>query len=380
MISLLGAFDYLREIVLATSAVHKVALHRAHGHPYRLELVDALAAKGRAYRLLRQALDHLDAADKPIVLVAVVFFINFDLIDSGRGNWETHIEAAGNLITSITSLLGTASARLRLPPVVAQLADVVVADCITYYALGSLFTNPGRSAMSAFASVDLPATLQRAAAFSYGCSPPVVLDALATASQLPPDDVPGAAALLARLRALDVRAWVHAIVGLPARDDLALRVAMADAHRAAACLYVVLAVPRVAASSAGDCSSSSQPCDDDVTAAAAAADALLRDVLAHLACVPIEHSLAKGVIWPTFMAGAEARDADSRRWCLGRMHTVWYSSPWTCPWGFIESAMDMLARIWQMRDERAAARDGDERGATNWLQEIRGMAGHCLIV
>lgn len=378
MISLLGAFDYLREIILATAAMHKVALHRAHGLPHRQELVDALAAKGRAYRLLRRALDDLDPANKPIVLIAVVFFINFDLIDSGRGSWKMHIEAAGNIITSITSL----GSSLDLPPSVAQLADVVVADCITYYALGSLFTRldrSGTSTMSAFAAVDLPATLQRAAAFSYGCSPPLVLDALSRAARLRPDDVPGAAALLARLRALDVGAWVRGIQGLPPRDDLALRVAMADAHRAAACLYIVLAVPGAAAAAAaaasGAYSSFSPPPSHSFDAAT---DALLQEILGHLASVPIEHALAKGVTWPTFVAGAQARDAASRRWCMGRLHAVWHSTPWACPWGFIESAMDMLQRIWHIRDAKAA-RDGHERDA-NWLQEVRGMADHCLIV
>lgn len=369
MISLLGAFEYLREIILATSAVHKYALHRAHGQPYTQDLVVALAAKDRAYRLLRSALDNLDSANKPMVLLAVVFFINFDLIDSGRGNWMTHLEAAGKLISSITTSLGA-----DLPPAVAQLADVVVADCITYHALGSLFTIPSRGAMLAFRSVDLPATLQRAAAFSYGCSPPLVLDALARASQLEPEDVCGAGLLLVQLRELDVKAWVRGIQGLPSRDDIELRISMAQAHRAAACLYIVLAVPGLASSadvlSPSSDSSASTFCE-------VSADYFLQEVLTHLASVPVEHPFSKGATWPTFMAGAQTRDQDTRRWCLRRMHSVGYSTPWVCPWGFVESAMKMLERIWQIRDEKE--KDGQMQGS-NWLQEIRVLPEHCLIV
>lgn len=352
VVMLLRDHDYLRETILATAAVHKVSLQRCHGQPYSQELIDALAAKGRAYRLLRQALNNLDAINTPVVMIAVVFFINFDLIDTGRGNWKTHIEAAGSLITSISRF------RTQMPPSVAQIADVVVADCVTYYALGSLFSRPNDNAMSTFKSIDMLSTLQRAAAFSYGCSPPLVLAVLAKAGNLSPDDVSNAAALLAQLCTLDARAWVYAIEGL--HGDLELRVSMANAHRSAACLYIVHAVPRVL----------------DVSEPSMTAESLLHEILQHLASVPIEHSLAKGVTWPTFIAGAQAVDASSRQWCFDRLHAVWRYTPWACPWGFIESAMEMLRGIWRKADEKLS----DGQAALNWLQEVRGMADHCLIV
>lgn len=356
MVTLLSGFDYLREIILATSAVHIVALGRSHGHSHNQELVDALTAKGRAYRLLRHAIDNLDATSKPIVMIAVVFCINFDLIDSGRGKWKAHVEAAGNLIASLRDL------EHQLPPSVAQLADIVVADCITYHVLGSLFANPNDTPMSAFKSLDLPATLQRAAAFSYGCNPPLVLDVLSAASNLFPDDVSDAAALLGQLCKLDVRTWVYNIKGLPPLDDLEVRVSMANAHRAAACLYIVLVVPQV--------SDAFQP------QSIPTAETFLVETLGYLASVPVEHSLAKGAIWPTFMAGAQADDPVIRQWCFDRMRIVGHSTPWVCPWGYINSAMEMLERIWQMRDGKTNHR----QGGLNWLQEMRAMKDHCLIV
>lgn len=356
MVTLLSGFDYLREIILATSAVHIVALRRSNGHSHNKELVDALTAKGRAYGLLRHAINNLDAASKPMVMIAVVFCINFDLIDSGRGKWKAHVEAAGNLIASLRDL------EHQLPPSVAQLADIVVADCITYHVLGSLFANPNDHPTSAFKSIDLPATLQRAAAFSYGCSPPLVLDILSTASNLFPDDVAGAAGLLEQLCTLDVRTWVCNINGLPPLDDLEVRISLANAHRVAACLYIVLVVPRVS-------DALQLPC-------ILTAESLLVETLGYLASVPVEHSLAKGAIWPTFMAGAQADDPVIRQWCLERMRVVGHSTPWVCPWGYIDSAMDMLQRVWQMRDDKTNYR----QGSLNWLQEMRAMKDHCLIV
>lgn len=357
MTTLLGEFNYLREIILATSAVHVVTLRRCRGLPHHRELVDALAARGRATRLLRQALEQLSPADKPIAMIAVAFFINFDLIDSGRGQWKTHIEAAGSLITSIQGLSRS------LSPSFVQLADSVVADCITYHILGAGFASPADPAMSAFDSVDVVSTLQRGAAFSYGCSPPVVLDALLRASRLSPDNVPEAVALLQALRGYDTRRWVYDIPGLSPDDDLELRVSMADAHRVATILYVALAVPG---------SLSCLP-----AAAAATTESVLAELVRHLAAVPLGHALAKGTIWPTFMAGAQAGDEGRRQWCFGRMQIIWQSAPWVCPWGYVEAAIGMLQKVWARRDTGAS---GVGARVGNWLQDMRGVGDHCLIV
>lgn len=349
---LLRDYDFLRETILATAAVHKVSLQRCQGQSYSQELLDALAARGRAYRLLRKALNNLDEGNTPAVMISVVFFINFDLIDNGRGNWKTHIEAAGNLI------MATSRLRSQLPPAVAQIADVVVADCITYYVLGSLFASPNDTANSTFKSIDMLSTLQRAAAFSYGCCPPLVLEVLSRASNLLPDDISDATALLQELCTLDVRAWVYAIKGL--HGDLELRVAMANAHRAAACLYIVHAVPGV----------------PDVAVPSMTPEVLLQETLGYLAVVPIDHTLAKGVTWPTFIAGAQAVDASRRQLCLDRLHAVWRSSPWSCPWGFIESAIEMLRGIWKTADENLS----HGQAASNWLQEVRGLSDRSLVI
>lgn len=406
VITLLGSFDYLREIIVATSAVHMVTLRRSHGHPHQRELIDALTAKGRAYRLLRRALDQqLDAASLSIVFIAVVFFINFDLIDSGRGSWKTHIEAAVKLIGSIqgiqqggaaaasTSITSTTTA--NIPPGVAQLADLVMADCVTYHILGAGFSGAAdnQAAAAAFAGVDVAATLQRAAPFSYGCYPPPMLDVLSRAARLSAGEGAEAAALLRRLRAVDVRAWVYGIEGLAPNDDREVRVSVACAHRAATCLYVVLAVPDVVlyhpvdADLVGDGGGGGGGDDGGdggdgakaaASAAAAGVEALSREVLYHLASVPVAHSLAKGLIWPTFMAGAQAEDLASRQWCLGRMQRIWQSTPWICPWGYIQSAMNMMQRVWERRDRRL--KEGDHGEGMNWLQEVKATADHVLIV
>lgn len=360
MLSLVGSFDYIREITLATSAVHMVTLRRSHGLAYQKELVDALTAKGQAYRLLRRALDNLAAVDKPIAMVAVVFFINFDLIESGRGSWKTHIEAAGNMLKSIHAM----EIRKQIPPSVAKLADIVVADCITYHVLGSAFASSGDTAMSAFESIDIKSVLQRAAPFSYGCYPPIMLEILSQASHLSQTDVPKARDLMSELCVLDFRAWVYGIPGLSPQDDLEVRVAIADAHRAATCLYILLAVPDLE--------------HDTLCEACITVEAQTRKVLDGLASVPIENALSKGLIWPTFMVGAQIDDPEGRQWCLGRMQKIWVASPFICPWGYIETAMTMMQWVWETKDAKLES-DGGETGM-NWLQELKGAPDHALIV
>jgi hypothetical protein len=359
MLSLVDSFDYIREITLATSAMHMVVLRRSHGLPYQRQLVDALTAKGQAYSLLRRALGNLAAVDKPIAMVAVVFFINFDLIESGRGSWKHHVEAAGNLLKSIHAM----EIRKQIPPSVAKLADIVVADCITYYVLGSAFTSSGDTALSAFESIDIKSVLQRAAPFSYGCYPPIILEILSKATHLSQKDTCKARDLIDELCALDLRAWVYSIPGLSPRDDLEARVDIADAHRAATCLYILLAAPDLER--------------DAVCGRGLTAEALTSKVARHLASVPYDHALSKGLIWPTFMVGAQMDDPGGRQWCLGRMQKIWVASPFICPWGYIETAMAMMQRVWESKD--AKSKIGGQAGK-NWLQDLKGFPDHGLIV
>jgi hypothetical protein len=380
MIPLMGNYPYLREIVLATSAIHLATLRRSTGQPTGAELVHALSAKQRAIRLLRVAMDHITDENRSVILAAVVFFVNFDLVDSGRGTWRSHLEAAGVLITALYGRSDPASssgATLFLDQTMASLLDGVVADCITYHILGSTLTAVGKPAIGVYDSIDITAVLHRAAAFSYHCCPPTILGILVCATRLAStrdkttapgdpaesDDCTGIATLLLQQAlAFDVSGWVNSIPNLSVNDDRGLRVRLASAHRASACLFIILVL----------CPDLAHHADERLRP-----KRLVEEILRQLSFVPSNHPLFKGSVWPSFMAGAQSDDPDQRQWCMQGLRAMWRSSPLMCPWGYVEAAMVTLESVWAARDALPLA----EKESWNWLKQLRESGDiDCLIV
>ncbi|KAH6839609.1 fungal-specific transcription factor domain-containing protein [Chaetomium sp. MPI-CAGE-AT-0009] len=356
IIPLLYEFDFLKAVIVATGAMHLTALHGHQNQPGRPELVDALVAKGKAISLLRSAVGRMTPENQPMVLAATVFLINIDLIDSGKGNWQVHIEAASALMSSLRY-----PAHEQLDQGLMACVNAIAADCLTYRVLGSAINGVALTSWPEHDSTEFLSILKRAEAFSYHCCPPEILHILLSASSLcsrgdhsrVEED---ALSLLHQARSLDLVEWVHNIRGLSSQDDLGIRLSIALAHRATTCLYILLAVPEAA------------PFPSSV-------DMLVQEVLGYLAAVPIDHIHLKGTIWPTFVVGAQTDDPMQRAWCIKRMQAVWTTNPWICPWGYIRTAMQMLQQLWDARDQEPA-----REGRRNWLLELKSMREKCLIV
>ncbi|KAK3374573.1 fungal-specific transcription factor domain-containing protein [Podospora didyma] len=380
MVSLIGKFDYLEAVIVATSAMHLTTLNRYRGLPPGPELVDSLVSKDRAIRLLKSAIDQGSPTNQAMVLAAIVFFVNLDLIDSGKGGWKIHIDAAGSLISSLQE---RGPKNLGLDSTIAALADAMAADCLTYRIMASTITCAGSMAGFIQEHVDVCAVLQRAEAHSYHCCPPLILQIILSSGLLfvPPTTPQAhphqqqevrmegyssvtemALSLLDQVRSFDIIGWVHSIRGLSPNDDLEARVHVAAAHRAAACLYLLLTVPEA-----------------QIVPSSPQLDDLVAEIVYHLSSIDVGHVLLKGTIWPTFMAGAQTDDLAQREWCASRLFAVWAENPWVCPWGYVDSAMQMLRDIWTWRDNRP----GEEALSMNWLQELKSGVhsdSDCLIV
>ncbi|KAK4184970.1 putative acriflavine sensitivity control protein acr-2 [Podospora australis] len=360
MIPLTGRFDYLQSIVVATGAMHLATLHGYQGRPNGPELVDALQAKDKAIRLLKQAMTPGTGSKPPnpaMILAAIVFFVNLDLIDSGKGSWQAHIQAASSLMASLQKRTAN-----MVDESLMHLVDAIAADCLTYRIFGATISGVDTD-WAASGTIDLYTVLKRAEAHSYHCCPPRILEMIMDTSVLYSDKqaplqekIHRAYSILHRARTFDVYEWVYSIQGLSPQDDLPVRVSLASAHRAAACLYVLLCVPEASAASEYS------------------VQFLVQEVTRHLAEVPIDHVLLKGIVWPTFMAAAQTDDLLQREWYLDRLQAVWAKNPWICPWGYIRTAIEMLKEIWLARDAYTGP------GEFNWLSALKSKREQALIV
>lgn len=135
LLPLTRANPLLQHIIVAASAAHLSNLvrasHRYSNSPDRLALTaradeasvrahrDALVAKHRALNLMRYAIKDIDSTGGDVVLAAALFFINVELIESGKHGWKAHLEGAGKIMS-------------LLQPVVAgneALRDYMLSDC-----------------------------------------------------------------------------------------------------------------------------------------------------------------------------------------------------------------------------------------------------------
>ncbi|RDA95573.1 hypothetical protein CP533_1268 [Ophiocordyceps camponoti-saundersi (nom. inval.)] len=368
LIPLTNRHPLLLHILIATSAIHwanvfrpiasmpmtdpggYLAQLRATDLASRQALIDALTAKQRAMSHLREVLDALDPAVSEVALAAVHFFVKFDLIDLERHGWRTHLEGA----SSILALLSPASSSNRM------LRDTVMADCFIYHILGSTLASGALAARIARHAFELLPVMKRVEANSYLSCPAEILQVILAASQLSyetpfTDQSPSALGLIGQALAFDVPGWAARLRRQSADTDvpdMESRVHVASAHRSAACLYMLQALPLVRAT---------RPVD---------ADLLVSDILAHLVQIGSDDPYFKATSWPAFIAGVETREAEKRTWTMQRLLAIWN----ICSWGYILAAVEMLKATWAAQDRDAL------RSGVNWLQDLKDMGYDCLIV
>lgn len=216
---------------------------------------------------------------------------------------------------------------------------------------------------SYFQPSQIPSILQRAAANSYLCCPPEILTILHSASQLSnvsPDvaseeDVRAAGlVLIQEAQAFDINGWANDVRNMSYLQDAPIqsRIHAGSAHRLAACLYILQAIP-----------SMSQMNDHGQVA-----EALSRDIFKHLSSIPDNDPNFKATTWPTFIAGAEASGRARREWVMDRLQRLVRS----CPWGFIYTAMETLQVIWDL--------DNKGQGTKSWVQTLKDPQMNFLMV
>lgn len=212
-----------------------------------------------------------------------------------------------------------------------------------------------------FEASQIPLILDRAAANSYLCCPPAILQILHAASQLSNMEDSSASAgelqaaglaLLQQAQSFDIPTWANdcRIVSVLHGVPIASRIHAGSAHRLAACLYILQAVPAVGAAVGPEF-----------------VQALSNDIYKHLASIPDDDPNFKATTWPTFIVGAEAVSEEHRTWVMNRLQRLVVN----CPWGFLYTAMDTLQVIWGLDKEKTS------RG---WIQTLKDPDMNFLLV
>lgn len=229
--------------------------------------------------------------------------------------------------------------------------------------LSSAFTPATSPNNSYFESVEIPILLQRAAANSYLCCPPEILDILLAASTLSnvktEDDESAAQTLTAsmnlleRAQAFDMRAWAVDALKIPYLHDISLQSRMnaGNAHRLTACLYIVQAIPSVGAMVGPDY-----------------AIALESELFDQLSAITYEDTNFKATCWPTFIAGVGTTSPERQAWVMERLKKLLRRNPW----GFLYTAMETMHTVWNLTEK--------EKQGRSWVQILKDPDMNILIV
>ncbi|KAI2471078.1 fungal-specific transcription factor domain-containing protein [Annulohypoxylon bovei var. microspora] len=412
-------YPFLREIVIAASALHYWNTMRWDKNPQPAAdaLVDALRARHKAITSLQTALEHLralgnvDIGDglKDALLAAVLFFVNFALVDSGKGGWRAHMSFVGKLLSMRKSSRSRSYASLEFTkelqldskscldlssfeplipfalshdPVSSSKAlcvrDYIASDSVAYYiwsiALDSLVCSKSDIApadsMSHEEDIDILPILFRTEANSYHSCPSRLLYAVFRTSQLARDiksnetsllndrQVQSCLDLLRDAQAFDTDAWAEEIcakiaadVGYLDKTELEYRRHIGATFRAAVCLYVLLVAPDLLSQVVRHASLSKV--GEDVLSSLPNTAELTSTILYHLSYIPTDSPLFKSATWPVFLTGIETTIPAHRKWVLDRLHEYRI----ICPWGMITSTMETLVEIWRMRDSAPAEKN-----------------------
>lgn len=85
----------------------------------RRALNDALLAKATALGLMRGAVENMKTTGADVILAAALFFINVELIESGKHGWKAHLEGAGRIMSLLQPTVGAET----------TLRDYMLSDC-----------------------------------------------------------------------------------------------------------------------------------------------------------------------------------------------------------------------------------------------------------
>ncbi|PVI01073.1 hypothetical protein DM02DRAFT_562051 [Periconia macrospinosa] len=322
---------------------------------------DALLAKQKALSLLAKSIASVDDSNIDMIMVVILFFINYDLIESGRDNWKVHMNGARKIV----ELLGTPP-YLQRP--MSRLRLHVLSDFVVFCVMGSTFTFSTMPNLIPD-SINIEPILKYAETNNYLSCPAPLLRIMIQSFDLQDlrDPLPDKVAdhvqlkvgqLLRATLAFDPEQWSIEFEPTSPFEDLEQRRRIASAHRAAVCIYLVRVLP------------CTNPLLDPLSGAALVSlTGLADEVVHHLSYFQPGDTLFKSISWALFLAGAESEDPVQRMWIMDRLD-AFYNVMF---WGYIGTVKKVLEMIWIEKDKAGV-------GAANcWFTEVK-VLGHEILI
>ncbi|KAF2867580.1 fungal-specific transcription factor domain-containing protein [Massariosphaeria phaeospora] len=329
--------------------------------PLKSSYHDALIAKQHALSLLARGVAAVNVENIDLILVSILLFINYDLIESGKDKWKVHMEGARKLI----DLLGT-PAFMQHP--MSKLRQCILSDFLVFSILGSTFTFSSSPRLIP-SSIDLSPILAYAETNNYLSCPSPLLRIMLESFSLPCKPTPSSsdisaevqkqvATLLQAALLFDPIEWSLNFQPASPFEDLEQRVRIASAHRSAVCIYLARVLP-----------CNNPLLDAGSGSALVSLTGLAEDIVHHISYIQPGDTMFKSISWPLFLAGAECEDPAQREWIMNTLdafYDVMY-------WGYINTVKKVLEAIWNCKAKAAA-------GADNcWVDDVKEMGTEILI-
>lgn len=175
------------------------------------------------------------------------------------------------------------------------------------------------------------------------------------------------AAILQHIEAFDPIAWAEEMQTFLFLPDLSKRIALASAYKAGVYLYAKRVLSRLSPLSCGDASSGIRD-----------HDTVENELIYHLSLLSPDDEHFKCTIWLTFIAGAESKYPEQRRFTLERLSALWSAIISVN----VQNAARVLKLMWQRQDEKrrewerrraqmgGAMLDSCEEPEFDWIQEL----------
>lgn len=332
------------------------------GGPLKSSYKDALVAKQQALSSLAESVASVNASNIDLILVTILLFVNYALVESGRDKWKVHMDGALKLI----KLLGEPP-YLQRP--MSRLRQTILSDFLVFYILGSTFcfsTMPGLIPDS----IELEPILRYAETNNYLSCPGPLLRIMIESFALPDSHYsPGGTSLdsnideqvgelLQRALGFDPIAWSCDFERASPFEDIEQRIRIASAHRSAVCIYLARVLP-----------STNPLLDPTSSTALVSLVGLADDIVLHISHLKPHDALFKSICWPLFLAGAESEDPSQREWIMNTLDEL-YGLMF---WGYLRTSKRVLEAIWKFKDEAAV-------GADNcWVEQVKDFGNDVLI-